>query len=493
MNQGAVSVIGQIGDINEYVPDFAEYIPNTDSPVNNVGFSSPTDITIDTKHHLGFVADKRNHRVLIYELTNENEFSDQRADYVLGQPDFEENVAGTSPNADSYMSSPTGIAVDLEGNRLFVSDSGNHRVLIYTGISATRFNNSTKPDFVLGQSDLNDGVAPGSITASNLESPRGVSYSRRGFLYVADTLRNRILRFNLKNGITNGQAADTVIGQKDLASDDDGGQFGPPNRFKLPRNVLVDGDYLYVSDTQHNRVIIFRESAILLPAEFTGTYENGNNPMRFIGMGEGVDFNKLRSPQNLAANAKYIFVSDSYNNRVLAYEKTSEPAPIEALPSFAIGQQKFKSNIVSYDENAGPNEHSLRYPLGLAFVPDSCALYVADNGFNRILQYKNDGSCNPPVTNETTTDDSPVACDLDNECDANETCSCEDCLDLLCSGNDFCDMNNTCVANTTQSSASFGSSMSATPSSSVASSSAQSSSAGGGGSSCSDGGMSENC
>ncbi len=430
MNQPATDTIGQMGDQSEYVPAFDKYAPNARGGLGNIGLSSPTDIVTDTKHHLAFVADKRNNRVIVYELTTNNEFEDKQADFILGQPNFTTSTPGTS---ESKMNQPTSLAVDLAGNRLFVTDSGNHRVLVYTNVSAARFAQNTAADYVLGQPNFADGITTATdAQADNFYQPRGVSVSPRGYLFVADTIRNRVLRFDLRKGIQNGQAADAVLGQESFVSVTEGQAL---DQLSLPRSVLVDGDNVYVSDTGNHRVVIFKLGSIKTV---------DNSPLNMVlSLGNAGDLNLL-APQNMTANGNYLFVSDSLNNRIVAFRKNTNPnTPVSVTPEVTLGAPSFNTNVTSFP----PIATTIRYPLGMVFVQEQCTLYAVDNGNNRILQFKNNGACSPATPTNASAKQS-IICNLDGLCrdsgHLGEDCRCEDCQNE-CSDSQFCDLAGVCI------------------------------------------------
>lgn len=73
-----------------------------------------------------FIADGSNNRVLVWDSFPIN--NDQPANQVVGQQNFVATAAGTS---STTLDTPTGVFV--YENKLFISDTGNNRVLIYNG------------------------------------------------------------------------------------------------------------------------------------------------------------------------------------------------------------------------------------------------------------------------------------------------------------------------------------------------------------------------
>lgn len=132
-----------------------------------------------------YVADRNNNRVLIWnEMPSEN---NEPADLVLGQPNFTTNSSGTS---DVKLNTPNGIFSD--GNRMFVTEFNNHRVLVWTEIPSV---SSEPADFVIGQPNMTSGLSNnGGVSASSLYNPIGVLFDDE-ITYVADSNNNRILLY----------------------------------------------------------------------------------------------------------------------------------------------------------------------------------------------------------------------------------------------------------------------------------------------------------
>lgn len=138
-----------------------------------------------------FVADTANNRVLIWnEIPTVN---GTPADVVVGQSGFtnyQSNAGGAGPNSAGLFL-PRGIT----GNRcsLFVADTDNHRVVVYTPVPTA---NGTPATAVLGQPTLISGTDPAAPTAEAIKYPAGMTV-RFDKLFVADTFWHRVLRYDL--------------------------------------------------------------------------------------------------------------------------------------------------------------------------------------------------------------------------------------------------------------------------------------------------------
>ncbi len=217
--------------------------------------SGPYSAALTSTGYL-FVADMLNNRVLGYADPLSTTFN-VTATLVLGQPDFvhnsrDHNPGGTGPSAHG-MYHPQGVTVDNAG-RLYVADSGNHRVLRFS----PPFSTGMASDRVLGQADFtgnapNRGLADPS--AYTLDSPIGVAADNAGHLYVADTNNLRVLGYPVASG--SGGPAVIVFGQPDFGPAYYG-ETEPPHEDSLaaPYGVAVDSaGNLYVADTYNNRAV----------------------------------------------------------------------------------------------------------------------------------------------------------------------------------------------------------------------------------------------
>jgi len=194
-----------------------------------------------------FVADRENHRIMIWNTIPTT--NGAPADVVVGQPDF---TSSNNTVSQTGLDEPEGVWSD--GTRLVVADFLNNRVLIWNSIPTT---NGAPADVVVGQPDFTTGDAPNPPTAQSLNRPFGVT-SDGTRLFVADTFNNRILVYspfptsnNPAPSFVIGQA-DFVHGEANT------GKVGPTARtLSNPYGLFISGKKLYVSDFNNARVLIF--------------------------------------------------------------------------------------------------------------------------------------------------------------------------------------------------------------------------------------------
>jgi hypothetical protein len=200
------------------------------------------------------VADSYHHRVLVWNEIPSR--SGTPADLVLGQPDLTTCSGGGKPSVRTLYY-PGGLWSD--GRRLIVADQGNHRVLIWNSFP-TR--NQAPADVVLGQAGM-DKREPGT-TAGTFRRPMSVTVSDGGRLFVSDHGNNRVLVWNgipadsgTPADLVLGQGDFTHGARND--DDQDGLQDSRPSARTLngPAGLLVTERGLLVGDEGNNRFLLF--------------------------------------------------------------------------------------------------------------------------------------------------------------------------------------------------------------------------------------------
>jgi uncharacterized protein (TIGR03437 family) len=235
-----------------------------------------------------FVADTENDRILIWNsIPTQN---NQPADIVLGQPNFttapQVNQVNLSlPTSASIMLSPTSVTSD--GTRLYVTDLGYNRVLIWSSIPTT---NQKPADIEIGQKDMtqsisNDSanlcISNGTDADGNATYPalcgKTLSFPRYALsdgtrLFIADGGNDRVLVFN-SIPTQNAAKADVVLGEPDEFSD----VFTNANPVVLsssdvtptPTSLAWDAvnQNLYVADPTDYRILVFSPATPSVPID----------------------------------------------------------------------------------------------------------------------------------------------------------------------------------------------------------------------------------
>lgn len=259
------------------------------------------------------VADAWNHRVLIWYRAPRS--SHQLPDCVLGQADFSSaaiNRGHDRPTA-STLYWPYGVYWD--GTDLWVSDTGNRRVLRWNGVPDR---NGQPADLVLGQPDFEHrDENAGAIDAASLRWPHAIAHWQ-GQLCVADAGNNRILLWS-RTPQRNHAASDRVLGQLDNAAvDHNRGEYYPTARsFNMPYGAAVHRDRLLVADTANSRVLRFdapdQDDASAVGGQ-PGFADKGDNRWRTAQR------DSLCWPYALSVHGDTCLIADSGNNRVLLWD-----------------------------------------------------------------------------------------------------------------------------------------------------------------------------
>ncbi len=174
---------------------------------------NPIGVAVDASGSL-YIGDWANHRILRFD----NPVSgDMTADAVIGQPDIVSNVLDNG-GPEHGLQLPIDLAIDSIG-RLFVADSGNNRLLVYSQPTV-----SVSPDQVFGQfgsmsGELpNHGLGPSATDADGLSGPTGVTLDAVGNAYVVDTNNQRVLRYDSPMVVAGDVNCDGVLNSADATA-----------------------------------------------------------------------------------------------------------------------------------------------------------------------------------------------------------------------------------------------------------------------------------
>jgi hypothetical protein len=225
--------------------DFNTVLPNGGGTAKGSSMFGPRGVAANAKWIA--VADTRNHRVLLFDRASKA----TSAAIVLGQPDATSS-SSNSPSA-ATLSAPEGVALD--GERVLVADTGNHRVVIWTSPKTT----GQPTDVVLGQSTMTEAQPNRGAHASagSLLLPSAVGVVR-GAVFVADTGNNRLLRWTQP---ASGVDADAVFGQPDFASRVGATSASDVGRLASPMAIATDDTFVYTVDRDLARVVAFAASS----------------------------------------------------------------------------------------------------------------------------------------------------------------------------------------------------------------------------------------
>ncbi|MDD9819557.1 MAG: 6-bladed beta-propeller [Nitrospira sp.] len=304
-------------------------------------------------------------------VTAEGESRESEEVMAIPSPYLPVMQFGEEGVGDGEFRSPTGIAIDGEGN-VYVADTDNHCIQKFDkyGAFLARWGE---------EADSEEGT---------FYYPRGLATAPTGDVYVADSGNNRVQKFDPDGNFLSAW-----------------GQFGfawrgaDAGKFDVPWGVTTDQQgNLYVSDTSNARIQKFQSDGTPLmkwgkDGSFDGAFfyprglavdfaghiyiadEGNHRVQKFDSRGhfltkwgrEGSGPGQFRSPWGVACDALgNVYVVDSRNHRI----------------------QKFDSNgtyLCSWG-NRGLTGGQVNFPSGLAVDKDG-GVYVVDSGNHRILKF----------------------------------------------------------------------------------------------------------
>jgi MYXO-CTERM domain-containing protein len=182
-------------------------------------------------------------------------------------------TTGEVPTRKIQTTSPAlvdvrGLAADATAGALYVSDTGNNRIIIFDTVGDA-------PTRVLGQSLLTTSLCGDPATPQTLCAPRGIDLAPDGTLLVADAGNNRVLAYLDVATATSGRAAAVVVGQPDFIEDEcnrDG--LVTPDGLCGPSSVASDqGGSVLIADTENQRIVLYsaNRAPTLAPIDRTAT------------------------------------------------------------------------------------------------------------------------------------------------------------------------------------------------------------------------------
>ncbi|MEZ5223463.1 MAG: NHL repeat-containing protein [Ilumatobacteraceae bacterium] len=295
------------------------------------------------------------------------------ADVVLGQPDM------VSEGPKRFFL-PTGVAV-LDG-RLVVADAWHHRLLVWDGVPTT---NDEEPAMVLGQPDGIDGVDEG-CGPQRFYWPFGFALVD-GVFWVADTGNRRVLGW--VDGVpTPGRGADVVLGQPDLVSRGEN-RDGPvaADSVRWPHAVASVGGTLFVADAGNHRVLGWHlPVGVDRPADIVIGQPGFDSAVEFPYRPQGPQ--RFRFPYGVSsAPDGRLFVADTSNNRVLVVTDASDTfavTPVGGAVDSVLGQPDLDANGENRWDRVVAD--SFCWPYGLHWGDGFLA--VADSGNNRVVVWE---------------------------------------------------------------------------------------------------------
>jgi DNA-binding beta-propeller fold protein YncE len=280
--------------------------------------------------------------------------------YSAGNPENHKFVAkwGTSGAGDTQFNTARDVAVDGRNGWLFVADTSNNRIVKYD-LAGTYLKKWN-----------------GSAGVATFSFPVGVAVDSAGNVYVVERDGNRVQKFDCEgNYLTSWGSAGAGDGQ-----------------FSQPRGIAIDSnDKVYVADTANNRIQRFDDNGGFIDkwasanvmdvtvdsaGNVYGVNNTGNLVSKYNSTGAfvssfgtaGSDDGQFNNPCNLAVDMfDNLYVADSSNNR---FQKFS-PA----------------GTFITKFGSTGAGDGQFQAPFGIA-VDDNQNIYVCEGTNFRVQKLK---------------------------------------------------------------------------------------------------------
>lgn len=240
---------------------------------------------------------------------------------------------------------PTGVVATPD--RLFVADSGHHRVL------ECNHQGRVIRQFGMGTADFADG----ELNHAAFRRPQGLALVRES-LYVADTGNHALRRINLPTSTVdtlcgNGRAGEPADGVVDVARN---------VALNQPQALLVNNNQIFMAMAGDNRIWSYDLGTRELRARAgSGQLDvrDGSGPMAAFAQ-----------PAGLAAVLQTLYVCDAVGSSLRSMQLRGDT--VQTL----VGQ-----GVWTFGAEDGPREGArLQHPQAIALSPDAPVMWIADSG-----------------------------------------------------------------------------------------------------------------
>jgi hypothetical protein len=297
-----------------------------------------------------------------------NDFlANQNPTTLLGQNAYDENIIYSDSVSGSNLQTPQ--AADILGGRLFVADRNRNRVLVWNTVPTT----TVAADFAYGQPDM--ATTSAGLSANEVRQSSEMCLSNGKFVMI-DKKNSRVLIFNAPP-TTNVTNADLVLGAVDMVSPGPG--VANAQSFANPQAVVCSPDgKLVVSDLTYNRLLVWNT----FPTSDNQAADIVVGQEDFASTGVRPDFPSARSfsgATGLTLHNGRLFLADFSANRILYWNSipTTNDTPADGV----LGQDSFT------EATSGFGAGKFQEPLDMAVHND--IVFVVDSRNNRIIGLKN--------------------------------------------------------------------------------------------------------
>lgn len=270
------------------------------------------------------------------------------------------------PARNAGLRVPQAVTVGSDGV-VYIADTGNHRVArIGADGIITSFLGSGRPERPCEYDTW-------YVQEDCANTPYGLAVGSDGFVYVALSADNRIVRVNPSGGV------ETVAGTEDAGDSGDRGS-AVAARLNRPNDVFAASDgTIYIADTLNHRVRRVTEEGVIDTVAGDG-WRDAWDLGRFEGDGGPAAEASLNRPAAVAAGpAGRLYIADTWNHRVRRVDVHGLIRTIAGT-----GERGFSG------DGGLAAAARLSFPNGLALDADG-SLLVCDAGNARIRRIDADG------------------------------------------------------------------------------------------------------
>ena len=364
-------------------PEFSYKFGTTGN--DNDELNNPTDVILDRNGKNIYVVDNNNDRISVFEDDGDYDFQYGTFCDIAAIQNCNDNADGANDDGDGQFDNPISIAIDALG-KFFVVDSDNERVQIFDvdGEFQSKFGSSDSGlDEYLGSAKgvvIQDSTR--HILISNIESDSISVFGSTGnfifefdsfdgnddfrnptnmiidnseqMLYVSDTGNDRIVIFELVSGTTCPSGTEESVDGVCFV-DVFGSSGNDEGEFDEPTGLAFDSvkDLLYVADSDNDRIQIFEIVDGNTCPTATEEIINGVCFVEEFGS-TGTGNGEFDTPMGIALDTTndLLFIADSDNDRIQAFDLNSEPAVLlpDNLDSLKASPISPTSIIISWTE-----------------------------------------------------------------------------------------------------------------------------------------------
>ncbi|MFT4039764.1 MAG: hypothetical protein QM692_16405 [Thermomicrobiales bacterium] len=299
-------------------------------------FAGPARVAISRDTLTAWIADTVNQRIAVWTRPT------SASTAWTSQTTF-----GSGPGAGpNQFRAPAGLAASADALTLWITDSNNDRISIWTRPTASSTAWSNQTTFGVNGSGVGQLTLPNDVALS----PDTLT------AWVADTGNNRISVWTRPSATSTAWNNPTAFGS---------GPGAGPSQFDQPLGVAVSADTLtvWVAEGRNNRISVWTR-----PSAASTTWSNQTT----FGSGPGAGPANFDAPASvaIAADALTAWIADSANDRISVWSRpTASSAAWSPLTTFG---------------TSGSGPANFANPTGIALSPDDSVAWIADYSNDRI-------------------------------------------------------------------------------------------------------------